>query len=54
MKKLTFKNRQTGELQTIYCTDKESNITVAREFRETHGKQWGLVQSTQTLRRETR
>ena len=54
MKKLTFKNRKTGELQSIYCTDKESNIQVAREFRETHGKHWGLLESSQPVRRETR
>ena len=53
MKSLTFKNRKTGETQVIYCTDTESNIQVAREFRETHGKHWGLLESTQTIRRET-
>lgn len=53
MKKLTFKDRKTGDIQVIYSTDKESNIKVAREFRETHGKHWGLVESIQTVRRET-
>lgn len=49
MKKLTFKNRRTGQVATIKTN--ASNITAAREFRETHGKEWGLVMSQQTYER---
>lgn len=52
MKKLTFKDRKTGETQVIYSTDTESNIKVAREFRETHGKHWGLLESSQQLQKK--
>lgn len=49
MKKLTFKNRQTGQKVTVRTN--ASNIAAAREFRETHGKEWGLVMSQQTYER---
>lgn len=50
MKKLTFKNRRTGQKVTIRTN--ASNITAARDFRETYGKEWGLVMSQQTYERE--
>lgn len=46
MKKLTFKNRRTGQQVTVRTN--ASNIAAAREFRETYGKEWGLVMSQQT------
>lgn len=51
MKELLFKNRETGELKTVYCSDTISNITAAQEFRSKHGKQWGLVMSRQGVRK---
>lgn len=49
MKKLTFKDRRTGQVSTIKTNP--SNITAAREFRETYSKEWGLVMSQQTYER---
>lgn len=51
MKVLLFKNRETGESKTVGIDENISNITAARTFRETHGKQWGLVESRQPYRK---
>ena len=52
MKKLTFKNRQTGQKETVRTN--ASNITAARDFREAYGKEWGLVISQETYERGER
>ena len=52
MKKLTFKNRRTGQVATIKTN--ASNITAARDFREAYGKEWDLVISQETYERGER
>lgn len=52
MKKLTFKNRKTGQKVTVRTN--ASNITASRDFRETYGKEWGLVMSQETYERGER
>ena len=49
MKKLTFQNKKTRQKVTIRCSSGISNIQAARDFRDLHGKEWGLVMSEQPL-----
>ena len=45
MKKLVFKNRETGKLKSFYCDARISNLEASRQYKEANGKEWALVMS---------
>lgn len=49
MKKLVFKNRETGKLKSFYCNAGISNLEASRQYKEANGKEWALVMSTQWI-----
>ena len=49
MKEMLFKDRATGAVKRVACSENTSNIEATRKFRDTNGKSWGLVMSRQQI-----